>query len=80
MIAIDGRDTRAIPELLVHDDDMTRRLKIHGERIHLRLIGKEQSENSMYGKCWKPDHKPRRKTIAIHLKHFPERSQQLILS
>jgi chorismate-pyruvate lyase len=70
--------------LLVHDDDMTPTLeKFHGERIHLRLIGREKSENSYVrevvleaGSTNKPVEFG---AIAIHLEHFPKHSQELIL-
>ena len=70
--------------LLVHDDDMTPTLeKFHGERIHLRLIGREKSKNSYVrevvleaGSTNKPVEFG---AIAIHLEHFPKHSQELIL-
>ena len=85
LIAIDGEEIpEPYQELLVHDDDMTPTLeKFHSERIHLRLIGKEQSKNSYVrevvleaGSVNKPVEFG---AIAIHLEHFPEHSQQLIL-
>jgi len=85
LITINGKEMpEPYRELLVHDDDMTPTLeKFHGERIHLRLIGREQSENFYVrevvleaGLANKPVEFG---AIAIHLKHFPKHSQELIL-
>lgn len=85
LIAINGDD---MPEpyrrLLVHADDMTPTLEeYHGERIHLRLIGREQNEAAYNREVVLEaglDNKPVEfGAIAIHLEHFSEQSQALIL-
>jgi len=85
LIPIDGGD---MPEpyrrLLVHADDMTPTLEeFHGSRIHLRLLGREQNETTYKREVVlesSPENKPVEfGAITIHLEHFTEQSQALIL-
>ena len=70
--------------LLVHSDDMTPTLEeYHDDRIHLRLLGREESETTYKrevvleaGKNNKPVEFG---AIAIHLEHFPEKARELVL-
>ena len=81
-------DSSEMPEpyrrLLVHDDDMTPTLEeFHGDRIHLRLLSREESEASYKREVVLEageDNKPVEfGAIAIHLEQFPEQARALVL-